>query len=149
MDSAESVSVMKPLGIQNVDAWKPVKIADDVVPLTGGLCTKPCNTQCLWVSHRLGEKDVTERFLEVKATSEFLAKAIIGQTHDKAYCKSVTVIDELRAKMEALDDALVSGDTALADDDKDNAEDNDPMNALEDLPASSKDAKSKKGQRDQ
>ena len=65
MADANSIKGLRPTGISDDKAWKSVAVAEEVLPLTGGLCTKAHSTSCVVVTYKEGGKVATDKFIEL------------------------------------------------------------------------------------
>ena len=122
--------------------WLNVEVPEEVIPLRGGLCNKIQTTPCLVVTYKENGKERTDKFVEVKKKSDFLCKAITGQSYSQqsTALRNVTVIEEIREKLMEAIDRVLEDDTAVADALTDDVEDFDPMNALQELLATDQNA---------
>ena len=148
MADANSIKGLRPIGISDDKAWKSVAVAEEVLPLTGGLCTKAHSTSCVVVTYKEGGKVATDKFIELNKKNDFLSKAITGNPYNGQW-RDVTVIDEIRERMMISNDTFGLDETAFADALTDNVEDPDPMNGLEALLATDMDATGTKIKRKQ
>ncbi len=116
--------------------WQPVSTFQGLIGISGGFCRKPLGAQSIeWTS---GNK--THRFVEISKNAEWFLKGVGGAKTQKGDLKAVTVLDEIRDKLNstAADDgrcaepSAVVGPSAVADGDDDDAPDS--MDALDEVP---------------
>ena len=146
MPDIESITGLRPIRMSDNTQWLNVEVPEEVIPLRGGLCNKIQTTPCLVVTYKENGKERTDKFVEVKKKSDFLCKAITGQsyTQQSTALRNVTVIEEIREKLMEAIGWVLADDTAVADALTDDVEDFDPMNALQELPATDQNAIARK-----
>ena len=110
-------------------AWQPVSTFQGLIGISGGFCRKPLGAQSIeWTS---GNK--THRFVELAKNAEWFLKGVGGAKTQKGDLKAVTVLDEIRDKLNSTaEPSAVAGPSAVADGDDDDAPD--PMDALDEVP---------------
>ena len=109
--------------------WQPVSTFQGLIGISGGFCRKPLGAQSIeWTS---GNK--THRFVELAKNAEWFLKGVGGAKTQKGDLKAVTVLDEIRDKLNSTaEPSAVAGPSAVADGDDDDAPD--PMDALDEVP---------------
>ncbi len=105
--------------------WQPVSTFQGLIGISGGFCRKPLGAQSIeWTS---GNK--THRFVELAKNAEWFLKGVGGAKTQKGDLKAVTVLDEIRDKLNSTaEPSAVAGPSAVADSDDDDAPD--PMDAV-------------------
>ena len=95
-------------------AWQPVSTFQGLIGISGGFCRKPLGAQSIeWTS---GNK--THRFVELAKNSEWFLKCVGGARTQKGDLKAVTVVDEIRDKLNSTaEPSAVAGPSAVADGD--------------------------------
>ena len=104
--------------------WKQVELFEGIIGISGGFLAKPLAAQSLMVS----ASGQSHRFVELKKTAEWFLKAVGGPKTQKGDLKAVTVIEDIRDKLndDFDEDPAVADPSAVADE-------ADPMDALEEI----------------
>ena len=139
---AETSQVPKAATTGKRGHWMPVEILQSAVTIKGGFCKTP--TVATTIEYHIG--NTIHRFVEMDKNAAWFLKGVGGPKTQKGELKAVQVLQEFREKFHL---ACGDGDyvaTAVAeeglaavaggeDDTQDQDEDDDPMNALDDVVA--------------